>query len=148
MTASAQLPTPTRRALSSFVKLVRAAETVSARSHTRLPKGLTFAQFGVLEALLHCGPLFQSELAAKVLKSPANLTLVVDNLERDGHVRRERDPQDRRYVRVTLTPAGQSFIADLFPIIAADITREFSRLSPAEQTTLGHLCHKLGHPTS
>ncbi len=145
MIARPPLPAPTRRALSTFVKLVRAAETVSNRSHAALPKGLTFAQFGVLEALFHCGPLFQSELATKVLKSPANLTLVVDNLERDGHVRRERDPADRRYVRVSLTNSGETFIAELFPAIAADITREFARLTADEQTTLGNLCRTLGH---
>ena len=137
----------TRRALGAFVKLVRAAESVAARSHTCLPPGLTFAQFGVLEALLHCGPLCQSELAAKVLKSPANLTLVVDNLERDGHVRRERDATDRRFIRVHLTRPGRTLIENLFPQIAAAITREFSPLTAPEQTTLATLLRKLGRPT-
>jgi MarR family 2-MHQ and catechol resistance regulon transcriptional repressor len=131
-------------ALDTFVKLVRASESVTVRSHAGLPKGLTLAQFGVLEALLHRGPLCASELAAKLLKSPGNLTLVLDNLERDGHVRRERDPEDRRFVTVQLTAKGRRFITDLFPTIAAGITREFSVLSSAEQAMLGELCKKLG----
>lgn len=131
-------------ALDAYVKLMRASESVTVRSHTALPKGLTLAQFGVLEALLHRGPLCASELAAKLLKSPGNLTLVIDNLERDGHVRRERDPEDRRFVTIHLTPKGRQFITGLFPDIAAGIAREFAVLSPAEQAMLAELCKKLG----
>lgn len=131
-------------ALDAYIKLMRASESVTGRSHRSLPKGLTLAQFGVLEALLHRGSLCASELAAKLLKSPGNLTLVLDNLERDGHVRRERDAEDRRFVRVHLTAQGKEFIAGLFPQISADIAREFSILSPAEQAMLAELCKKLG----
>lgn len=136
------------RALDAYVKLVRASESVTGRSHRSLPKGLTLAQFGVLEALHHRGPLCASELATKLLKSAGNLTLVLDNLERDGHVRRERDAEDRRFVRVHLTDQGKDFIGGLFPQIAQDITREFSILSPAEQAMLAELCKKLGRGRS
>ena len=123
---------------------MRAADAVTARAHTGLPKGLTIPQFAVLEVLFHRGSLCQSEIAAKVLKSAGNLTLVVDNLERDGHVTRQRDPEDRRYVTVSLTPQGRTFIGELFPKVAAAITREFSALTAAEQTTLAELCKKAG----
>lgn len=138
------LPASRRTALAAYVKLMRATESVTRRAHADLPPGLTLAQFGVLEALLHLGPLCQSELASKLLKSAGNLTLVVDNLERDGHVTRERDPQDRRFVRVALTPSGRAFITDLFPRVASAITAQFAPLTRTEQTTLGQLCKKLG----
>src|SRR5450432_865461 len=102
-------------ALNAFIKLQRAAESVSVRVHAILPEGLTTTQFGVLESLHHIGPLCQSELAEKLLKSGGNLTLVVDNLEKAGFVSRERDPADRRFVVVKLTEKGQGFIAALFP---------------------------------
>ncbi|MDB6092942.1 MAG: mhqR [Verrucomicrobia bacterium] len=131
-------------ALNAYIKLMRAAESVTARAHTVLPKNLTLSQFGVLETLLHRGPLFQSELAAKLLKSGGNLTLIVDNLEKMGLVRRERSEEDRRFVTVSLTEKGQALIADLFPKIAASLAREFSALSSSEQFTLGWLCKKVG----
>lgn len=131
-------------ALDTFIKLMRAADSVSDRSHAILPKGLTMAQFGVLEILLHRGPICPSELAAKLLKSAGNLTLVIDNLERDGHVRRERSTEDRRFITIHLTDQGLSFITELFPKIADAITREFSILSAAEQAILGELLRKLG----
>jgi len=131
-------------ALGAYVKLMRAAESVTARAHLVLPAGVTITQFAALEALLHRGPLFQSELAGKLLRSGGNLTLVVDNLERDGLVARERDTADGRRICVTLTPKGRKFITALFPQVAARLAREFSALTPAEQTTLARLCKKLG----
>lgn len=131
-------------ALAAYIKLMRAAESVTTRAHLVLPAGVTITQFAALEALLHRGPLFQSELATKLLKSGGNLTLVVDNLERDGLVSRERDETDRRFIRVALTAKGRKFISTLFPRVAASLAREFSALTPAEQATLADLCKKLG----
>lgn len=131
-------------ALNAYIKLMRASESVTARSHAILPKGITLSQFGVLEALFHRGPLCQGELAGKLLRSGGNVTLIVDNLEKAGYVQRERNPDDRRFITVSLTPAGRAFIEELFPKVAASITREFSALTTAEQFTLGWLCRKLG----
>jgi MarR family 2-MHQ and catechol resistance regulon transcriptional repressor len=131
-------------ALDAYIKLMRAAESVTARAHVVLPRDLTFSQFAALEALYHLGPLYQTELATKLLKTGGNLTLVVDNLERCGFVIRERKAEDRRYVRVALTPKGRKFIAAVFPRLAASITRELAALTRREQAALGRLCKKLG----
>jgi MarR family 2-MHQ and catechol resistance regulon transcriptional repressor len=131
-------------ALNAFIKLQRAAESVSTRIHGALPAGLTVTQFGVLESIYHIGPLCQGELAEKLLRSGGNLTLVVDNLEKAGLVVRERDPADRRFVVVKLTDNGQKFIAELFPKVVANITREMSALSGTELSDLSRLCKKIG----
>src|SRR5581483_7675273 len=87
------------RALNSYVKLIRAAESVTARLAPQVEAvGLTWSQFGALQALFHLGPMCQRELARKLLKSGGNITLVVDNLEKRGLARRERERQDRRFV--------------------------------------------------
>jgi MarR family transcriptional regulator, 2-MHQ and catechol-resistance regulon repressor len=133
------------RALNAFIKLVRAAESVGARLSGSLTEaGLTDSQFGALEALYHLGPLHQRELGAKLLRSSGNVTMVVDNLEKSGLVRRERGARDRRFVTVHLTDAGRRLIARLFPRHAARIAAEMSALAPAEQDELGRLCRKLG----
>ena len=132
--------------LNAFIKLQRAAESVSSRVHAVLPAGLTVTQFGVLESLYHIGPLCQGELAEKLLRSGGNLTLVVDNLEKAGLVARERDPADRRFVVVKLTPKGTTFIAALFPKVVANVLREMQRLSSTELLDLGRLCKKVGLP--
>ena len=134
-------------ALNAFIKLQRAAESVSGRVHAVLPAELTVTQFGVLDALHHIGPLCQGELAEKLLRSGGNLTLVVGNLEKAGLVLRERDPADRRYVVVKLTDKGQAFIAALFPKVVANVTREMGALSGTELSDISRLCKKVGRRT-
>jgi len=132
-------------ALNTFIKLTRAVDSVTARLFRRgTLEGITPAQFGVLETLHHLGPLCPGEISAKLLRSGGNITLVIDNLEKHGYVRRERDPEDRRSVRVSLTKEGQAFIGRIFPEHVRMITDEMSALTPDEQLQLGALCKKLG----
>ncbi len=131
-------------ALNAFIKLQRASESISTRVHSVLPDGLTITQFGVLEALHHIGPLCQGELAEKLLRSGGNLTLVVDNLEKMGHVIRERDPADRRFVVVKLTDKGTKFIGEIFPYVLGKVIKEMGVLSSTELFDLGRLCKKVG----
>ena len=138
-------PAEERRALDAYVKFVRAYDTIDSRLRNALrEEGLTVSQLGVLEALMHIGPMVQSELAEKLLTSPSNLTTVLDNLERDGLVRRERSTEDRRQVEVSLTADGRELIEDVFPRHAERITRLFGALDPEDQDRLGSLCRKLG----
>jgi MarR family transcriptional regulator, 2-MHQ and catechol-resistance regulon repressor len=133
------------RALDAYIKLMRAAGSVNARLERRLEaRGLTENQFGVLEVLLHLGPLAQHVLGSKLFTSRGNITVIVDNLERRGLVRRERGATDRRYITVHLTDPGRALIERLFPDHVAAIVAEFSALTPAEQERLGALCRKLG----
>lgn len=133
------------RTLDTFIKLTRCTNSVYARLAERNTIGdLTYSQFAVLEALYHLGPLTQGEVSQKVLKSGSNMTLVIDNLERDGLVRRERSANDRRVIHVHLTEAGSSKIEAVLPNHIAALVEELSVLSPGEQDTLGELCRKLG----
>ena len=135
----------TSRSLNSYTKLMRAAESVTSRVHRVLaePK-LTISQFGVLEALYHKGPLCQRDIAAKILKSTGNITLVIDNLEKQNLVRRVRDNEDRRYLTVHLTEAGTVLIAKVFADVEAEVVGEMKSLTEDEQVLLGSLCKKLG----
>lgn len=133
------------RALDCFIRLARAAEAVNARTGGNYAAaGLSESQFGVLEALLHGGPLCQRDLARKILKSSGNITMVIDNLEKRKLVRRERDAQDRRFITIRLTDAGSELISSIFPRQVATIVSEMEVLTAEEQEELGRLCRKLG----
>ncbi len=133
------------RALDAFIKLKRAAESLSSRLASRLSDaGLTESQFGTLEALFHLGPLCQRELGSKLLSSRGNITMVVDNLEKRGLVRRERDEADRRYVTVHLTDPGRELISAIFPDHVEAIRSEMGVLNDEELETVGRLCRRLG----
>ena len=140
-----RLPEEQRRALGAYVKLVRAAETATARIHRHLADvGLTPSQFGVLEALMSLGPLCQKDLGEKILKSSGNITLVIDNLEKRELVSRERGTVDRRFVTVSLTEKGAHLIQAIFPRHVQAVEDEMAILTAGEQDTLGNLCRTLG----
>jgi MarR family 2-MHQ and catechol resistance regulon transcriptional repressor len=133
------------RALNVYIKLIRAAESVSQRVETGFGKlGLTVSQFGVLEALYHLGPLYQKDLAAKTLKSTGNITMVVNNNEKRGFVARRRDENDRRHFFVDITPEGKRLIRNFFPGHVKRIVGEMGTLTGAEQEELGRLCKQVG----
>lgn len=133
-------------ALDTFVKLTRAAGTLTGRLLGPLQRdhGLTESQLGVLEALHHLGPMAQTQLCAKILRSGSNLTTVVDNLERNGWVRRERGEEDRRVQMVHLTDEGRRLIEAVLPKHVARIAGLVGALTEDEQRQLGRLCRKLG----
>ena len=133
------------RALRTYVKLMRAAESITARVHKHLSSvGLTVSQFGVLEAIYHLGPLSQRDLGRKILRSSGNITMVIDNLEKRRLVQRERNTSDRRVIVIHLTKEGQKLIHEIFPSHATLITRELGVLKAADQKILGDLCKKVG----
>ena len=105
---------------------------------------LTVPQFGVLEALHHLGPLSLGELAEKLLVTGGNITYVMDRLEAQGLVYRERSDADRRVVKAFLTDEGRERIAAVFPGHAAFIHDLMSVLEPDERETLRTLLKKLG----
>ncbi|WP_395090492.1 MarR family transcriptional regulator [Armatimonas sp.] len=138
-------PDDQKRALDTYIKLMRAAESVARRALVHVQAaGLTEGQFGVLEALHHLGPLKLSELARKHLRSPNNLTVIVNNLEKNGLVERRRCATDRRIIFVHLTGAGAEAIAHLFPLHAAAVAQELALLTKEEQVLLDGLLRRLG----
>lgn len=138
-------PSQQRLALATYVRLMRAAN--AARSHASRnlgDSGLTLTQFAVLEALYHLGAMSLSEMAAKVLTTGGNLTMVAGNLERDELVERQRSPSDARVQVLHLSPKGKALMRRIFPLHAAAIAEFMSVLAGAEQEALGELCRKLG----
>ncbi len=132
-------------ALDTFIKLVRAAETINTVLNRRLVQaGLSATQFGTLETLYHLGSLPANRLAHKLLKSGGNLTTVLDNLEKRGLICRERDSADRRSVTIHLLEAGRSLIESILPAHAEFIADQMNHLSETEQQQLAVLCRKLG----
>jgi MarR family transcriptional regulator, 2-MHQ and catechol-resistance regulon repressor len=133
------------RALGMWVKLARAFATMSRLTGEDIRRyGLTQAQFGVLETLGHKGRMTLGDLAHKSLSTGGNITVVVNNLVRDGLVRRTVSPLDRRVVYVALTPRGSRLFRRIFPQHAEAVARIAAVLPPADQERLGELLRVLG----
>jgi MarR family 2-MHQ and catechol resistance regulon transcriptional repressor len=133
------------QALDTYTKLLRATGSVKARIDAHQTAGdLSDSQFGALEMLFHLGPLQQKAIGQKLLVSKSNVVAVIDKLEAQGLVERQRSTEDRRCVFVHLTGKGRDLVQELFPDHAATIVEEMGCLSAPEQKELGRLCRKLG----
>lgn len=136
----------TVEALNSYIKLIRSAESLSSKINLELSEfGLTESQFGVLDALLHLGPMKHKEIGKKILKSGGNITMVINNLERRELVQRKREEQDKRQFIIHLTSKGKSKIMETLPHISKSIKNHFEILSKEEQKELQRLCKIVGH---
>ncbi len=128
-----------------WIALARCYSTVAREVASRVAEyGLTTPQFGVLEALYHLGPLSLGELAEKLLVTGGNITYVMDRLERDGLVERDRSGPDRRVVTARLTPAGETLIRDVFPGHASFIHELTEELSEDEKRVARKLLKRWG----
>jgi MarR family 2-MHQ and catechol resistance regulon transcriptional repressor len=107
--------------------------------------GLGLSDFGVLEALLHKGPLPVSALGKKVLLTSGSMTAAVDRLERRGLVERKFNASDRRARIVSLTAEGARLVRQAFDVHARDMEKAFAPLSKAEKDSLANLLRKVGH---
>lgn len=133
------------RSLDLWVKLARSYSVFNKHTHTHIRStGLTPTQFAVVECLGHRGKMTLGELSDKMLMSCGNITLVVQNLEKEHQVKRVRSSTDRRVVHVDLTDEGRQRFAAIFPEHAAHIHQLTHALSPEEQSTLAELLKKLG----
>ena len=132
-------------ALSLWVKLARAHATFGKRSLADIRAyGLTQPQFGVVESLGHLGEITLGELSRKTLSSGGNMTVVVDNLEKEGLVQRRHCTEDRRVIYVELTPKGKKLFNAIFLRHARCIAGLAAVLTEQEQEHLGGLLKKLG----
>lgn len=89
--------------------IVNAGRAVEQRLEEALARtGLSLAKFGALTHLIEAGaPLSLSDCAEKMTCVRSNITQLVDRLEKDGLVRRVRDPEDRRAVKAEVTRRGR-----------------------------------------
>lgn len=132
-------------ALRLWINLARCYVTFSRAVACKVAEyDLTAPQFGVLEALYHLGPLSLGELAEKLLVTGGNVTYVMDRLEAQDLVVRERSGDDRRVVRAHLTTKGRATIDAVFPGHVDFIRDLVGVLEPPDRDTLRTLLKRLG----
>ncbi|MGE5399776.1 MAG: MarR family winged helix-turn-helix transcriptional regulator [Ignavibacteriales bacterium] len=134
----------TRHALNIWEKLFQTYEKYrKLQIRTVFEHNLTGPQYNVLEVLFSSGPMPLKKIGEKLFVSGANITCVVDNLEKEELVRRVPSLEDRRIIIAELTSKGREKIEKLFPLQAQAILKVTEALSHEEQEQLMRLLSKL-----
>ena len=111
-----------------------------------LPFGITLKQFYVLRELKREGVLNPSEIADMLYCDRPTATVVIKNMEKQGWVKRELDPDDSRRIKVTLKPAGQKKMTEIDRKLRDTKKESFDPLScftSREKEQLAKLLRKL-----
>lgn len=112
-------------------------------AHVGEPLALRKVEFSLLLLLHANGPLAPKQLARTLsLPAPA-LTVLMDRLQAQGHLRREPNPQDGRSQHVMLTPAGRTLAARAADVAAHMEDGLRAGLSAAELAMLRELLGKV-----
>jgi MarR family 2-MHQ and catechol resistance regulon transcriptional repressor len=106
--------------------------------------GLGLSDFGVLELLLHIGPMPVNTIGSIVDLTPGSISIAVDRLVAKGLVSRVESAEDRRVRIVALTPRGRDLIVSAFREHSWQMKKVFSELSPEELRSLEVTLKKVG----
>ena len=104
---------------------------------------LTPAQLHIVMWLGNDGALTMGELARRVAMTEKTITGVVDRLERDALVRRERDPVDRRVVHVRMARRGGALYRRIDAGIASKLAGFLALLDAEDRRNLVRMVEKL-----
>ena len=106
--------------------------------------GLGLSDFGVLEALLHKGPLPVNTIGPIVDLTPGSISVAMDRLFEKGLVSRVESTEDRRVRIVALTSRGKNLISAAFRKHVGQMRKAFCELSPEEFRGLEAALKKVG----
>ncbi|NJO18361.1 MAG: MarR family transcriptional regulator [Thioploca sp.] len=122
--------------LLSFVHTWQQLEWLGKRFFPRF--GLSDAQFNVLMILWDYREtgMRQHELASILMVNRASIGGVIDRMEKQQWVRRQRDPVDRRSNYVHITPAGIALLEKVRPVYYALFPDAFAHLNSNQQQDL------------
>src|ERR1700674_1869997 len=125
-----------------MMKAMRALTRYAAAGIEETGLGLT--AFGVLEVLLHKGPLPVNTIGPSGDLTPGSISIAVDRLFAKGLVSRVESGEDRRVRIVALTSRGKDLIAPAFRKHAGQMRKVFSELSSEELRSLEVALKKIG----
>lgn len=125
--------------------LRRASFAMQAHVRAALARqGLSLGQFVVLRGLVAAGTGTTRDLARSMGVTTGNITGLVDKLEAEGLVVRERSTQDRRVVYLRPTPKGSRVVAGLREAVTTEVAKAFDAWSVADLERLDALLRRIG----
>lgn len=122
--------TPVDRIVLEIRKLIASSIFFNAQAAEKVGLGLTDMQ--MLHMLQLYGPSTPGRLAAGTGLSSGGVTVALDRLEKEGFIRREPNPADRRSLLIQLVPARLIHVAAMYEGVEAGTRRQLATLSPRD----------------
>lgn len=104
---------------------------------------ITIEQWTILNVLWKNEGLIQTEIAQKTFKDKTNLTRILDKMERDNLIVRNKNPKNRREYKITLTENGANIFRQLIPIAQNNNEILLQTLSSEERSLVVNAVKKI-----
>lgn len=131
--------------LKLLITMSRAMTEINkAQASVITQNGLTLGQFAVLEVLYHKGELCINDIIKKILSTSGNVTVVIENLIKEGYITKQKDPLDKRVSLINITMKGRELIEKIFPMHLDNLEEIFHVLTDEEKIKMIELSKKLG----
>jgi DNA-binding MarR family transcriptional regulator len=129
------------------INLMRTSRMVEESwvQYLRRTEGLSMSQYNILRILRGARPnaVKISEVAERMITRDPDVTRLVDRLIQQGLVKRQRDTEDRRVVRVEITGAGLAMLSRLDGPSIEQISAVMAGLEPDQLRTLDTLLNEV-----
>lgn len=126
--------------IQKFVSRMMVKETIK--------ENLTLQQSAVLRIIANSGPIQMNRIGRELLTTAANITSLIDRLEKKGLVQRTENKADRRKIEIQLTPDGKKIFETAAARYRENIQESFDLLTSAEKKDLLRLLIKLSDEIS
>jgi DNA-binding MarR family transcriptional regulator len=125
---------PDRDPYAPIIADFRASMTMlkCASSERVLRLGVSMAQLHILYTLQRNGEMTMSRLADVLNVSLSNATGLIDRIEERGYVERTRVPEDRRIVKIRVTPDGERMLDELDALSDELLRSVLGRIGPSK----------------
>ncbi len=131
--------------VATHINIIRTADLLFRTVSRELrPHGLTPPAMGILFLLDGVKePVSMSMISAHMIVSQANVTGLVDTLEKSGLARRLPHPEDRRVTQVEITTAGRKKVREFWPGLMELLNELYSDVSSSEKKTMLKVMEKI-----
>ncbi len=129
---------PVDRHTAEIEELLHSITTVARRQSREVMADLevTPPQFDALCALREFGNLAMGELCQKLGTACSTATDLIDRMERNGYVERVRDTNDRRVIRLKITPKGHEVVENVLAASRAQLAVQLEPMDVSDQERL------------
>ncbi len=131
--------------LKLMVTLSRCHSSINGKIYSKIKEeGLTETQFSVLDLLHHKGKFNIKEIIEKTFSSGGTMTVVVNNLLKEGYIKKEKAKEDKRQSLISITSKGINLLDYILKTHVENLKDIFDVLTETEKLILIELLKKLG----
>lgn len=128
----------------NWIAVLRAEKAVvRALTQALAPLDLKLAQLDVLMNVYRHPDTSQHELARRLLVGRSNITMALPELEKQGLLRREGDANDKRVIRLSLTPKGEERLMAALAVYTELLDKVLAQSTATECDMMGDLMRRI-----